>query len=105
MCVPAWHGWKTGRCLLPVNRKTVVSQSTRKLAHSTVWVAAVAAITVCINLMLTGPLSNMLTMATAERYELSEQTIEQTNELAVNIEREGITMLENDGMLPSARST
>ena len=37
-----------------VNRKTVVSQSTRKLAHSTVWVAAVAAITVCINLMLTG---------------------------------------------------
>lgn len=55
--------------------------------------------------MLTGPLSNMLTMATAERYELSEQTIEQTNELAVNIEREGITMLENDGMLPSARST
>lgn len=67
--------------------------------------AAVAAITVCINLMLTGPLGNMLTMATAERYELSEQTIEQTNELAVNIEREGITMLENDGMLPSARST
>ena len=88
-----------------VNRKTVVSQSTRKLAHSTVWVAAVAAITVCINLMLTGPLSNMLTMATAERYELSEQTIEQTNELAVNIEREGITMLENDGMLPLADTT
>ncbi|MBW3082074.1 glycoside hydrolase family 3 protein [Bifidobacterium phasiani] len=84
-----------------VNRRTVASQGVRKLTHSTVWVAVVAAIAVCVNLMLTGPLSSMLTMATAERHELTQETIDATEQLAVDIEREGITLLRNDNdMLP-----
>lgn len=86
---------------IAVNGKTVGSQGVRKLTHSTTWVAVVAVIAVCVNLMLVGPLSSMITMATAERYELTDETIEATEELAVDIEREGITMLQNDNdMLP-----
>ncbi|NEG89428.1 glycoside hydrolase family 3 protein [Bifidobacterium aerophilum] len=86
-----------------VNRHTVADQATRKLAHSTSWVVAGIAAVVSVTMMLTGPLSNMITMATAEKHELSAETIDKTNKLAVDIEREGITLLQNnDGMLPLA---
>ncbi|NMM94403.1 beta-glucosidase-related glycosidase [Bifidobacterium sp. DSM 109957] len=88
---------------IAVNRTTVADQGTRKLTHATVWVVAVTAVIVAVNLMLTGPLSSMITMATGTRYELSQKTIETTNDLAVDIEREGITLLQNnDNMLPLA---
>ena len=86
---------------IAVNKKTVANQGVRKLVHSTGWiVVAIAAIT-SISLALTGPLNSMLTMATATKHELTQETIDKTNELAVNIEREGITLLQNnDDMLP-----
>ncbi len=86
---------------IAVNKKTVANQDVRKLVHSTGWiVVAIAAIT-SISLALTGPLNSMLTMATAAKHELTQETIDKTNELAVNIEREGITLLQNnDDMLP-----
>ena len=86
---------------IAVNRVTVADRGVRKLTHATVWVAAVTAAVVAINLMLTGPLNSMITMATGTRYALSQDTIETTNDLAVDIEREGITLLQNDdAMLP-----
>ena len=73
----------------------------RKLTRSITWIAAVAVAAVSVNTMLMGPLNSMITMATAERHELSQETIDRTNQLAVNIESEGITMLQNtDDLLP-----
>jgi beta-glucosidase len=73
----------------------------RKLTHSTSWVVACVAAIASVTIMLTGPLNSMITMATAEKHELSAATIDTTNQLAVDIEREGITLLQNnDGMLP-----
>ena len=84
-----------------INKRTVASQGVRKLAHSTSWVVVAIAAIVSITMALTGPLDSMLTMATATKHELTQETIDTTNKLAVDIEREGITLLQNnDRMLP-----
>ncbi len=71
-------------------------EARRKLTHSVTWIVA-AAVAVCsVNAMLVGPLKNMVTMATAEKLSLSAETIAKTNQLAVDIESEGITLLKND---------
>lgn len=89
-----------------VNRRTIADRGVRKLVHSTSWVAVGVAALASVSIMLTGPLNSMITMATADKHELSEATIAKTNELAVNIEREGITMLQNnDATLPLTDTT
>ncbi|MSS13335.1 glycoside hydrolase family 3 protein [Bifidobacterium tsurumiense] len=86
---------------IAVNKRTVANTANRKLIHSTSWVAVGVAAIVAVAMMLAGPLNSMITMATATKHELSQDTINSTNELAVNIEREGITLLQNnDDMLP-----
>lgn len=86
---------------IAINKKTVTNQGMRKLVRSTSWVIVATAAIVSISMALTGPLNNMLTMATATKHELTQETIDKTNKLAVDIEREGITLLQNnDGMLP-----
>lgn len=45
-----------------VNRRTVRNTAARKLTHSTSWVVVGVAAVVSITMMLTGPLSNMITM-------------------------------------------
>lgn len=86
---------------IAVNKHTVANTANRKLIHSTSWVAVGVAAIVAVAMMLAGPLNSMITMATATKHELSQDTINSTNELAVNIEREGITLLQNnDDMLP-----
>lgn len=65
------------------------------------WVGALVVVAASINAMLLGPLNSVVTMATAEKHELSQASIDQTNQLAVDIENEGITLLKNDdGTLP-----
>ena len=72
-----------------------------KLARSLTWIAAVAVIAGSVSAMLLGPLNSVVTMATAERHELSQETIDRTNQLAVDIESEGITLLQNsEDLLP-----
>ena len=86
---------------IAVNKKTVANQAARKLVHSTSWVVVAIAAIVSLSMALTGPLSSMLTMATATKHELTQKTIDKTNKLAVDIEREGITLLQNnDDTLP-----
>lgn len=88
---------------IAVNKRTVKDGAARKLTHSTSWVVTAVAVIASITIMLTGPLNSMITMATATKHELSAETIDKTNQLAVNIEREGITLLQNnDNMLPLA---
>lgn len=86
---------------IAINKHTVSQTAVRKLVHSSAWVVALAAIVVVVNLMVMGPLNNLVSMATATKYQLTDSTIKKTNDLAVNIEREGITLLQNnDATLP-----
>ncbi|KAA8824422.1 beta-glucosidase [Bifidobacterium reuteri] len=79
-----------------VNKKTVKSIGTRKLIHSESWLVVLVATTVALSMMLFGPLANLLTMATTEKYKLSDDTIAAANQLATDIEAEAVTMLKND---------
>ena len=86
-----------------VNRKTVADAATRKLIHSESWLVFLVAAVVAVAMMLFGPLATLLNNASAERYMLSEQTVTAANNLAEEVQSEGITMLKNtDGNLPLA---
>ena len=86
-----------------VNRKTVTDTATRKLIHSESWLVFLAAAVVAVVMMLFGPLATLLNNASTERYMLSEETVTAANDLAEEVQSEGITMLKNtDGNLPLA---
>ncbi|MBW3082190.1 glycoside hydrolase family 3 N-terminal domain-containing protein [Bifidobacterium phasiani] len=86
-----------------VNKSTVKDQATRKLIHSESWLVFLVAAVVAVSMMLFGPLATLLNNATATKYELSEQTISDANDLAKEIQSEAVTMLKNDdGNLPLA---
>lgn len=86
-----------------VNKKTVSSKANRKMIHSQSWIVFLIAAVVAIVMMVTGPLSTLISNATAPKYILSEATVKKANDLAKNIQREGVTLLENnDQNLPLA---
>lgn len=86
---------------IAVNKKTVKNLGARKLTHSGTWIVAIIAAVLSINMMLLGPLGNVITLATSPKLALSQNTIKKTNDLAVNIEREGTVLLQNnDNELP-----
>ena len=86
-----------------VNRKTVADAATRKLIHSESWLVFLVAAVVAVAMMLFGPLATLLNNASTERHMLSEQTVTAANDLAEEVQSEGITMLKNtDGNLPLA---
>lgn len=79
-----------------VNRRTVKDVSVRKFARSQTWIVAAVAIIAAISSMLFGPLSTMLSLLSGSGAP-SEQSISRTGDLAVDIQREGIVLLENEG--------
>ena len=84
-----------------VNGRTVSNASVRKLVRSESWLAVLAAATVSIALMLTGPMATLLNNATAKKYQLSDETIATANTQAQELYGEAVTMLQNnDGNLP-----
>lgn len=86
-----------------VNKKTVSSKANRKMIHSQSWIVFLIAAVAAIVMMVTGPLSTLISNATAPKYMLSEATVKKANDLAKNIQREGVTLLENnDQNLPLA---
>lgn len=86
-----------------VNKKTVSSKANRKMIHSQSWIVFLIAAVVAIVMMVTGPLSTLISNATAPKYMLSEAAVKKANDLAKNIQREGVTLLENnDQNLPLA---
>ncbi len=85
---------------LAVNRRTVSYAPVRKLIHSETWIAAIIAVIVAISMMLFGPLNTTLSLLSGGG-QLTEETMNNANELAIDIQSEGIVMLENnDDMLP-----
>ena len=63
-------------------------------------VAIVLALVVVANLICTGPMSTLLSLATGGSGTIPDELTQQTNEDTRQIAREGIVLLENSGLLP-----
>ncbi|WP_029233227.1 glycoside hydrolase family 3 N-terminal domain-containing protein [Butyrivibrio sp. VCB2006] len=72
-----------------------LKKSTKKLVRGTALVAMLTGIVVCVNMILTGPMSTMLDLVSGKGT-ISKQTSDETTVLAQDIAREGIVLLEND---------
>ena len=75
----------------------------RGLVRGEAVVAIVLALVVVANLICIGPMSTLLSLATGGSGDIPDEITEQTNEHTRQIAREGIVMLENDGLLPLAK--
>ena len=64
-------------------------------------VGIIAGVCICINMILTGPMSTMLDLVSGSGT-IEESTSDEATALAVEIAEEGIMLLENDGVLPMA---
>ena len=71
----------------------------RKLLRTQCWIAMLLAIVIIPNLICTGPLSTVVSLATGGG-KISDESIAEALALSEEIASEGITLLENDGMLP-----
>ena len=81
-----------------------VSKPAKRLIRGTAFVAAVAGICVCVNMICTGPMSTMLDLISGSGT-ISEETSKEASDLAVAIAEEGTMLLENEGVLPLAEGT
>ena len=76
----------------------------RRLIRGTAFIAAVAGIAVCVNMICTGPMSTMLDLVSGSGT-ISEDTSKEASDLAVAIAEEGTMLLENEGVLPMAEGS
>ena len=83
-----------------------LKKSSKKLVRSSALLAMCLGILIAVNSMLTGPLSTMLDLVSAKADgTISGSTADEAKQLAVQIEEEGIMLLENDGTLPLAEGS
>ena len=64
----------------------------------------VLALAITVNLILTGPMYSMVTLATGGG-KVSEENVASATQLCENIADEGIVLLDNDGTLPMAKNS
>ena len=76
----------------------------KRLIRGTAFIAAVAGICICVNLICIGPMSTMLDLVSGSGT-ITEETSKEASELAVEIAEEGTMLLQNDGILPLAAGT
>ena len=76
----------------------------KRLIRGTAFIAAVAGICVCVNMICTGPMSTMLDLISGSGT-ITEETSAEASALAVEIAEEGTMLLENNGVLPLAEGT
>ncbi|MBE5826828.1 MAG: beta-glucosidase [Butyrivibrio sp.] len=82
-----------------------VKKSARKLIRGTALVAMLTGIVICVNMICTGPMSTMLDLVSGSGT-ITEETSDASAELARNIAREGIVLVENDdATLPVAKGS
>ena len=72
----------------------------RKLIRGNALLAIVLGILAAVNLICTGPMSTLLSLATGGSGTISDEITDSTNEHTREIAREGIVLLENKGLLP-----
>ena len=77
----------------------------KKLVRGTALVAMLTGIVICVNMICTGPMSTMLDLVSGSGT-ITTETSDEVTDLAQNIAREGIVLLENDAnTLPVAAGT
>ena len=76
----------------------------RRLIRGSAFIAAVAGICICVNLICIGPMSTMLDLISGSGT-ITEETSKEASALAVEIAEEGTMLLQNDGVLPLAAGT
>ena len=67
----------------------------KKLVRGTALVAMLTGIVICVNMICTGPMSTMLDLVSGSGT-ITTETSDEVTDLAQNIAREGIVLLEND---------
>lgn len=72
----------------------------KRLVRAEAAAAFVLALVVVANLICVGPMSTLLSLATGGSGSIPDELTRQTNEDTRSIAREGIVLLENDGVLP-----
>ena len=70
------------------------------LVRGSAWLAFVVALVIIVNLILTGPLYGIVSMALRGSGDISEQSITEASALCEDIADEGFVLLKNDGLLP-----
>ena len=73
-----------------------MAKPAKYLIRTQVGIAVILALLIVVNLILTGPLANILDLATAEVHELSQGSIANAETLGVQIAEEGIVLMQND---------
>ena len=76
----------------------------RRLIRGSAFIAAVAGICICVNLICIGPMSTMLDLISGSGT-ITDETSKEASALAVEIAEEGTMLLQNDGVLPLAAGT
>ena len=76
----------------------------KRLIRGTAFIAAIAGICVCVNMICTGPMSTMLDLVSGSGT-ITEETSKEASALAVEIAEEGTMLLENEGVLPMAEGS
>ena len=76
----------------------------RRLIRGSAFIAAVAGICICVNLICIGPMSTMLGLISGSGT-ITDETSKEASALAVEIAEEGTMLLQNDGVLPLAAGT
>ncbi|MBQ3281461.1 MAG: glycoside hydrolase family 3 C-terminal domain-containing protein [Eubacterium sp.] len=79
----------------------MLKKPAKRLARGTAFIACVLAITLCVNMICTGPMSTMLDLVSGGG-QIQEATSDEAKKLAVEIDEEGTMLLKNDGILPMA---
>ena len=77
-----------------------IKKPLKGLVRGSSWVAFVVALVIVLNLILTGPLYGVVSMAFRSSGDISEDSITTANRLCEEISEEGFVLLKNDGLLP-----
>lgn len=72
----------------------------KKLVRREAVIAMALGVCVVVNLICFGPMNTLLSLATGGSGTITEETTAQSNEDCRQVAREGIVLLENDGLLP-----
>ena len=72
----------------------------RGLVRGSAWMAFLVALVIIINLILTGPMYGVVSMALRGGGDISEESITDASALCEDIADEGFVLLKNDGLLP-----
>ena len=80
------------------------SKSKKYLIRWQAGLGLVLALAITVNLILTGPMYSMVTLATGGG-KVSEENVASATQLCENIADEGIVLLDNDGTLPMAKNS